>query len=931
MEGPPDNQRSAHLGLQAKVVLTIVVTLCLTTIGITIANYYQESNIQRQAIDIEMVRLENTLLNIADRSGTYLERIGSQLNPSHRGEDKQHYAIEPSLFSGIDSINLTGGSGEQLLSWSLPGQEDLLPASHVKEMAKQVLEDGRPAHHIHCEKQCIHSSFVPQIDTEGHEIVINANQSLANLLQDFKLITGADVSFFRELGRDPATRHMIPPLASTDLEKTQQLLEDALSEVELNYIQNFYLGKIGDGFFAVKRIMLRPPASFGSVELLLFSDQTAAQQRIQQRFQRELTYAGITILIASTLLVAALQLPISRILRVSNALPKLARQEYEAIRKEVRIERKNKFFRDEIDNLADAVVETTNSLQGLHEELKERRQQLEIYVQDLEEAQSFNQALLDGSPLAVIAYNENGKLRSINRYARELSGIAEGEEENINIKQLILPDEAERSIQQIIVPLRTRRERQVQSEQPLYSKTGKSRILTWLHARLQFHHEYCYLSVGLDITERRDTEEQMRWLSRHDHITGLLNRTSFALEAEKILTASSAEDQIALLQFDVNKFSALNDRYGLRTGDLILAQTAKHIAEHMPKSSVIGRTGGNEFAVLIDGYCSELDLQGTTQFRLMLEDGAQEIQMTGVCLHYPEHGKDIEEMLANATDALERAKESNPGEVSHIRDTDERRNLRQEKQQIRDQLLNAFDQNRFVLFYQPIYDVLSNSVSHCECLIRLFGDDGRFVPPGVFLGVAKEFGLMPQLDKHVIRMALEQQARWTERGRKIKLSVNVTPATFQTENFHRFLTETIEQTGANAEQLIFEIVETEAIERMADAQAMIEELKSIGAELAFDDFGIGFTSFEYLRELPVDYVKIDQSFIRYLDQREQDQLLVKSMIDMSLALGKKVIAEGVETRETFDLLKDMGLHYLQGYYIAHPAPESELDFGLRID
>ena len=189
---------------------------------------------------------------------------------------------------------------------------------------------------------------------------------------------------------------------------------------------------------------------------------------------------------------------------------------------------------------------------------------------------------------------------------------------------------------------------------------------------------------------------------------------------------------------------------------------------------------------------------------------------------------------------------------------------------------------------------------------------------------------MSRLDLLVLRMALVQLRAWQQNGIDLKLSVNVTAATFESDLFIKELKSLILETGARADRLIFEIVETEAINNLATAKELCDRLADLNVQIAFDDFGIGFTSFEYLRDLPVDYIKIDQSFIRYLYKRKSDQLLVKSMVDMAVALGKQVVAEGVEDDGSADILRGMGVHYLQGYFISRPRHVEELDLNFKM-
>jgi EAL domain-containing protein (putative c-di-GMP-specific phosphodiesterase class I) len=249
---------------------------------------------------------------------------------------------------------------------------------------------------------------------------------------------------------------------------------------------------------------------------------------------------------------------------------------------------------------------------------------------------------------------------------------------------------------------------------------------------------------------------------------------------------------------------------------------------------------------------------------------------------------------------------------------------------MKEQLVSALNENRLVLFYQPILNLSSNRISHCECLVRMLDDKGQFIAPAKFLGIASESGLLPKLDYSVIEKAMRQQSLWEESGITTGLSINVTAPTLEQADFKQRIEELIHLTGANPHRLIFEIVETDAISNLAFTHDLLHHFKSIGAKIAFDDFGIGFTSFEYVRELPVDYIKIDQSFIRFIHEREQDRVLVKSMVEMSHSLGKKVIVEGVENRAALDIVRDIGVEYIQGYYICRPMPISALDLSLHL-
>ena len=288
-------------------------------------------------------------------------------------------------------------------------------------------------------------------------------------------------------------------------------------------------------------------------------------------------------------------------------------------------------------------------------------------------------------------------------------------------------------------------------------------------------------------------------------------------------------------------------------------------------------------------------------------------------------GESVDDLLSNCAATLRALKAIDRGKVNHISAGFDSRAARQQKLQMHDAIVKALADERFVLLYQPIYNLEREKITHCECLVRMLTDDKQMLSPAAFLDIAKDNGLMPRIDYLVLKMALLQLRAWADNNIHLKLSVNITAATFESERFVQQLRQLLLETGARSSQLIFEVVETEAINNLESAKALCDRLADLDIQIAFDDFGIGFTSFEYLRDLPVDFIKIDQSFIRYLYKRKSDQLLVKSMVDMAVALGKKVVAEGVEDDGSADLLREMGVHYLQGYYISRPTRANELD------
>nr|WP_246386484.1 EAL domain-containing protein [Litorivivens lipolytica] len=568
------------------------------------------------------------------------------------------------------------------------------------------------------------------------------------------------------------------------------------------------------------------------------------------------------------------------------------------------------------------------------------RQELLHTIAELKETQEFNNALVNDSPLVIAAFRLNGQMIQLNDYGRKLAGWEKSDVENRSVVDLILPDPIGHTILDNLKPLISGRETRAQSEQLIRNEKGSVSYLTWIHAKVATRSEPMILSVGLDVTERRRTENRLRWLSKHDAITDLLNREAFHTEATQLIEQYRDTHTIELMMFDIDKFSSYNDMYGFQHGDNMLRETARFIERLIACHTIIGRTGTNEFSALLiidedDTTTAEKDkvfrVDGhALRFYSALENDAIEVNITAVVARHQEDGETVDDMLSNCAATLRALKPIDRGKVNYISSQVDNRAARQEKVQMHDSIVKALAEDRFVLYFQPIYNLDRNRITHCECLVRMQTEDGRILAPVSFLDIAKASGLMPRIDYLVLKMALMQLRVWADNNIHLKLSVNITADTFESDRFIKQLQQLLTDTGANSGQLIFEVVETEAINNLENAKALCKKLDALDVQIAFDDFGIGFTSFEYLRDLPVDFIKIDQSFIRYIYKRKSDQLLVKSMVDMAQALGKKVIAEGVEDQGSAELLREMGVHYLQGYYISKPCKASRLDLNYTL-
>jgi len=306
--------------------------------------------------------------------------------------------------------------------------------------------------------------------------------------------------------------------------------------------------------------------------------------------------------------------------------------------------------------------------------------------------------------------------------------------------------------------------------------------------------------------------------------------------------------------------------------------------------------------------------------------GGQPVSITasiGVAL-FPAHGETLEALLVHADQAMYQAKAHGRNVVA-IYQPDADFSAQVQRRLTSERLIRqALEQNGFVLYAQPILDLATGHIPHYELLLRMLDAGGDLLPPAAFLDVAERFGLIHQIDRWVVRQAIGLMARLEQEGQQICLEVNLSARALTDAELLVLLRRELAATGIDPHRLVFEITETAAIADIDAAMAFVHEMKALGCRFALDDFGAGFSSFDRLKRLPVDYLKLDGSFIRNLPSDEEDRHLVKAMVDVARGLGKRTIAEFVENGETLEKLQESGVDYAQGYHVGRPRPISEI-------
>ncbi len=436
--------------------------------------------------------------------------------------------------------------------------------------------------------------------------------------------------------------------------------------------------------------------------------------------------------------------------------------------------------------------------------------------------------------------------------------------------------------------------------------------------------EVVVTAIIRDITERKRFENQLQHLADHDALTELFNRRRFDQElAEFVAYAARYKGKGALFLLDLDRFKYVNDTRGHKAGDEVIRAVGRALKDSVRKTDVVARLGGDEFAVLLQDAdrdtaerIAEGMLETIRERRLPLE--GQRISMTTsigiVC--FGDEEPTVEDLLVSADLAMYAAKEAG-GNRFHVATADggEYVSGMQVRLNWADQIRRALDDDRFVLYCQPILELESDRVTQYELLLRMVGDDGEIIMPAAFIDTAERFGLIQEIDRWVARNAIHLLV-----DHDVRLEVNVSGKSMGDLAFPELVEREIAATGIDPSRLVFEITETAAIANMEQARAFAERLTRLGCRFALDDFGAGFSSFYYLKYLPLDYLKIDGDFIRSLTSSVTDQLVVKSMVDIARGMGMKTIAEFVEEAETVAMLRQKGVDYSQGYFHGAPRP-----------
>ncbi|PHS73505.1 MAG: GGDEF domain-containing response regulator [Cycloclasticus sp.] len=434
-----------------------------------------------------------------------------------------------------------------------------------------------------------------------------------------------------------------------------------------------------------------------------------------------------------------------------------------------------------------------------------------------------------------------------------------------------------------------------------------------------------------ELSEKRIMEARLQYLVSHDELTGLSNRSGLEKTLEfAILSCTNFKQRGALLDIDLDQFQVVNDIEGHAIGDRLLIEIASLIQKTLEEDAFVSRVGSNLFQVFLSKVTQNQALDIAEHLRLTIDDFDFKPNDTvynvsasiGVAILAPlERIKQPSEIMSRAHHACYTAKTLGRNRISLFEgDNDHLTGLRNDAKWV-PLIRKALKEDAFQLVFQPVVQISDGYVAHYETLLRMVGEGGELISPMDFIPVAERMGLIHHIDLWVVSHAIDYISALPKESESIAFTINLSSHALQGDYLLPILKQKLETTWISPSRITFEITETAAVIDFEKTRKMVTKIRALGCRFALDDFGAGFSLFNYIKNFPVDYLKIDGQFINNLANNTSDQVLVKSMIDVAHSLGKKAIAEYVSDPEILNILKEFGVDYVQGFLLGKPQIE----------
>ncbi|MED3625251.1 EAL domain-containing protein [Neobacillus thermocopriae] len=435
-----------------------------------------------------------------------------------------------------------------------------------------------------------------------------------------------------------------------------------------------------------------------------------------------------------------------------------------------------------------------------------------------------------------------------------------------------------------------------------------------------------------NITSQIKMEKQLKQMAYYDALTGIPNRRLLQERLKKaVQQAEQNKTNVALFYLDCDRFKWVNDTHGHETGDLLLKGFVQRVAKCIRESDTLARLGGDEFALIVNGFESKQEVIRIADAIIQSMrkpwniNGAEFIVTTSIGISIYSGGEtNINHLLAQADKALYASKEKRGGTYHFY--TKEIAEKMDRNIMLEDGLRQAVSLGHFHLVYQPQVDIQENQLAGFEVLLRYTHPTIGMVSPSEFIPICEKIGIIHEVTEWVLKEVLKQQKKWKDTGfGEIPIAINISPTTLENPSFLHIVQSLMKQFETNPTSIEFEITEDAFMHNMNHVKVILGKLNLMGIKISLDDFGAGYSSLKYLKELPIDKVKIDRSFIKGIPEKEREKAIIESILELTRRLKGEVICEGIETEEQLLFLKEQGCQFVQGYYYSKPLSKEEVE------
>lgn len=937
------------ISLLSSLILLLVVTtfswINYTSLIDTIEQQ-REMQYQRHAREVEsLIGRSSQNLHQLIKIIPYLKGMENSLLASNADalfENFDRYWTVFQIQNDIEDVRFYDANDSLLASWSNL-DPDLMRDNLLLEHVREVNHREQPAIPMICVGNCTQYTIEPLLINGIRVGVVAVGASLIDVFLNFQRASGADIGLIVKHPDTTLNLHSdsnmhIPEwnshiTALTSNQNNLSLIHQAAKQYPDPQAMNDGVQVASDKrYYRIKSLPLRNINTASQAKLIIVTEITQTIQAIQEAIWRIVVIGLIGLILSEIALFSLLSRPLSRLTHIASILPQLAGGSFSIFRNTLAAFRRKYYFNDEIDLLYDASLTLSHRLEQLEEKIAYRTKMLVEQRDALSKEKNFVEHLLDTAQVIILTQDVEGRITMINAFGERLTRYSERELQGKRFRELLSTDNDYQLLDNHLRDIQQGQRDQLRHEAIVLCKDNSKRHIAWLHSRLNWDvsdDPFQVLSVGLDITEYKRVEGHLAWLADHDPLTNLYNRRRFSEELEHILEWSKRyQHPGALLFFDLDRFKYINDTSGHQTGDALLRMVADLLSQTIRQADISGRLGGDEFSVILPEITPDAAIEVAKKILSRLNEAQFKFKgrtyniaaSIGIAL-FPDHGDNVHDLLAAADLAMYQAKETGRGTWHLFSDSDKSRERIHTLVYWREKIEHAFLHNQYVLYLQPILSLNNGQINHYEVLLRMHDEDGTVHLPGQFISAAEQTGLIHKIDHMVLRKAIALAARISYQDeRRIGLSINLSAHAFNDPELLPVINDAVASCQIDPSLLTFEITETAALDNLPGTRNLLRELKTLGCGFTLDDFGVGFSSFYYLRELPVDAVKIDGSFIRNLDNNPDDRILVAALCSVAKGFGKKITAEFVENQSIQDMLKDLEIDFAQGYHIGKPAP-----------